>query len=1078
MILKCAKCSYTEPVPTHCNQEMHIEDVEGQEMLVCWMGAGCGKQEIPEHCGESMHAEEGTMPEKTSSQEIADVSKAGKVVCDVCGYETAFPTHCEKPMHIEIKEGKARLVCWMGSSCGEQEIPTHCDRPMKVIEPELKEGSLKCLECGEHHPLPRHCNRPMHLELESDGSLSLVCWMGKGCGHQPIPKHHGSYMITTATPIESSDASENTHKPQQYQDDSVLLAPKFSSDTQKATLGITGMHCAACETTLTKALSSQAGVHSATVNLVTERAQIEFDPSVISIDQMKKAVKDAGYGAFELTKQKKDKTIGEADFKIGGMHCANCQTTIENAINKLPGVSLAAVNLTTERAAVKFDPEQLTTKQIIQAIEKAGYRAMEIDEAWTHDREQQERQREIRLKQNLVIFSLILSIPTLFFNMPMFFGAFYPPVIEEAFFGVLTLRNLLLFALATPVQFISGGQFYQGSYRSLRNKSANMDVLIAIGTSAAYLYSVLTTFVFGGETFFETSALLITFVLLGKYLEAKAKGRTSEAIKKLMGLQAKKATIIKEDNTEMEVPIEMVQVGDVLLVKPGEKIPVDGSIIEGSSTLDESMLTGESIPVHKSKGDQVIGATINKTGSFKFRAEKVGNETALAQIIKLVEEAQTSKAPIQRFADAISAKFVPAVVGIAIFTFVGWMVLFGTGIIPLSVLPPMLVPAATSPFLFSFLGMIAVLVIACPCALGLATPTAIMVGTGKGAENGILIKGGEALEVAHKINTIIFDKTGTLTRGHPQVTDVLTIATELTEDKVLQLAASAERGSEHPLAEAIVTAAKDRNLTLVEPENFEAISGKGITATVEGRLILIGNRKYMLDNQIDLTPWEDQITQLENAGKTTMLVGSHRKLIGVIAAQDTIKEESIKAVQTLQSMGIEVYMLTGDNWRTAQAIAQKANISNIFAEVLPEEKALKVQELQKEGKVVAMVGDGINDAPALAQADIGIAIGSGTDIAMESGEIVLIKDDLMDVVAAIKLSKKTISKIHQNMFWALGYNTAGIPIAMGVLFLLGVFIGLGNAGLLLQPVFASAAMALSSVSVVSNSLLLKRYSPK
>ncbi|MFX0094052.1 MAG: heavy metal translocating P-type ATPase [Candidatus Hodarchaeota archaeon] len=1078
MILKCAKCSYTEPVPTHCNQEMHIEDVDGQKMLVCWMGAGCGKQEIPDHCGQLMHIEEGSMPEKTSPQEMNNDLKAGKLVCDVCSYETAFPTHCERPMHIEIQEGTVKLVCWMGSSCGEQEIPTHCNRPMKVIEPELKEGSLKCLECGEKQPLPKHCNRPMHLELESDGTLSLVCWMGKGCGHQPMPKHHGSYMITTNTPIELSEVSQDTDKREQYQDERVLAAPKFSSETKKVALGLTGMHCAACETTLTNTLSSQAGVHSATVNLITERAQIEFDPSVISIDQMKQAVKNAGYGAFELTKQRIDKRRGEADFKIGGMHCANCQTTIESAINKLPGVSLATVNLTTERAAVKFDSEQLTTKQIIQAIEKAGYRAIEIDETWTQDREQQERVREIRVKQRLLIFSLILSMPTFFFNMPMFFGTFYPPIIEEAFFGVLTLRNLLLFLLATLVQFVSGFQFYQGSYRSLRNRSANMDVLIAIGTSAAYFYSVLTTFVFGGETFFETSALLITFVLLGKYLEAQAKGRTSEAIKKLMGLQAKKATIIKEDNTEMEVPIEMVQVADVLFVKPGEKIPVDGSIIEGSSTIDESMLTGESIPVHKVVGDSVIGSTFNKTGAFKFRAEKVGSETALAQIIKLVEDAQTSKAPIQRFADAVSAKFVPAVVGLAILTFIGWLVLFGIGIVPLSVLPPLLVPVATTPFLFAFLEMIAVLVIACPCALGLATPTAIMVGTGKGAENGILIKGGEALEIAHRIDAVIFDKTGTLTRGHPQVTDIWPTTPELTEEKVLQLVASAERGSEHPLAEAIVTAAKDRKLTLVEPENFEAISGKGITATVEGRPILIGNRKYMVDNQIDLAPWEDKITQFEKAGKTTMLAANHGQLIGIIAAQDTIKDESIHAVQALQSMNVETYMLTGDNWRTAQAIAQKANISNVFAEVLPEDKALKVQELQKSGKVVAMVGDGINDAPALAQADIGIAIGSGTDIAMESGEIVLIKDDLQDVVAAIKLSKKTISKIRQNMFWALGYNTAGIPVAMGLLFLLGVFIGLGNAGLLLQPIFASAAMALSSVSVVSNSLLLKRYSPK
>ncbi len=1073
MILKCVKCSYSEPVPHHCNQEMHSEEVDGREMLVCWMGPGCGKQEIPKHCGELMRIEEGTVSEKTNSTEMDDNTKMGKLVCEVCSQESVFPTHCEQPMHLEVKEGKSSLVCWMGANCGEQEIPIHCDQPMKVIEPEITEGSLKCLECDEQQPIPSHCMRPMHVELENDGTVSLVCWMGKACGQQPMPKHHGNYMITTSIPIKDSEASQKSSL-----DETVLVTPVIQSDTEKVTLGITGMHCAACETTVSKALSSKPGIQSVAVNLVTERAQVEYDPSITSISQMKKAIKDAGYGAFDIGKRKRDKEAGEINLRIGGMHCAACQTTVENAINKIPGVNLAAVNLTTERAAVKFDPEIVDARQIIQAVEQAGYRAAEIDEAWTQDREQQERQKEIRLKQRLLIFSIIFTIPTFFLNMPMFFGAFYPPILEISLIGSLTLRNFLLFLFATPVQFIAGSQFYQGSYRSLKNKSANMDVLIALGTSAAYFYSILTALFFGGETFFETSAMLITFVLVGKYLEANAKGRTSEAIKKLMGLQAKKATIIKKDNSEIEIPIEMVQVGDTVLVKPGEKIPVDGRIVEGGSTIDESMLTGESIPIHKTVGDQVIGATINKTGSFKFRAEKVGSETALAQIIKLVEDAQTSKAPIQRFADAVSARFVPIVVSVAILTFLGWIVLFGTGVISLNVLPPFFMPVATNPFLFSFLSMISVLVIACPCALGLATPTAIMVGTGKGAENGILIKGGEALEIAHKIDAIIFDKTGTLTKGRPEVTDTIVTVKDYTEDAVLRLAASAERGSEHPLAESVIKAAKNKGLTLVEPENFEAISGKGITATVEGQVILIGNRKYMVENQIDLTVCEEQITQLENAGKTVMLVANQDQLVGIIAAQDTLKEESKKAVRALQNMGIEVYMLTGDNWRTAQAIAQNANISNVFAEVLPQDKALKVKELQESGKVVAMVGDGINDAPALAQADIGIAIGSGTDIAMESGEIVLIKDDLRDVVAAIKLSKKTISKIRQNMFWALGYNSAGIPIAMGVFFLFGILIGLGNTGLLLQPMFASAAMALSSVSVVTNSLLLKRYSPK
>ncbi|WP_278244300.1 copper-translocating P-type ATPase [Caldisalinibacter kiritimatiensis] len=592
--------------------------------------------------------------------------------------------------------------------------------------------------------------------------------------------------------------------------------------------------------------------------------------------------------------------------------------------------------------------------------------------------------------------------------------------------------------LATPVQFIIGYRFYKGAYHSLKGGGANMDVLVAIGTSAAYFYSLYNVLVGIPHYYFESSAVIITLILLGKMLEAIAKGKTSEAIKKLIGLQAKTARVIR-NGEEQDIPVEEVVEGDVVIVRPGEKIPVDGKIIEGNSSVDESMLTGESIPVDKRKGDEVVGSTINKHGTFKFTATKVGKDTVLAQIIKLVEEAQGSKAPVQRLADKISGVFVPTVVSISIITFIAWYLVTGN-------------------FTNALISSVAVLVIACPCALGLATPTAIMVGTGKGAENGILIKGGEYLEKAHSIDTIVFDKTGTITKGEPEVTDIISFAKD--EDTVLTLAASAEKGSEHPLGEAIVKRAKEKEIEFKEIENFEAIPGKGIQAVIEGKTIYVGNRKLMIEKDIEIDNIEQDISKLEQEGKTAMLVSVSDKVIGIIAVADTIKEGSKEAIQQLRDMGVEIYMLTGDNQRTANAIAKEVGIKNVIAEVLPENKAEKIEELRNQGKRVGMVGDGINDAPALTIADVGFAIGTGTDIAMEAADITLMKGNLKDIVASIELSRKTMRTIKQNLFWAFAYNTAGIPLA---------------AFGFLSPMIAGAAMALSSVSVVSNSLRLKRY---
>lgn len=707
------------------------------------------------------------------------------------------------------------------------------------------------------------------------------------------------------------------------------------------------------------------------------------------------------------------------DLNVSGMHCQSCVVLVEKSLTKTEGIESAVVNLTTERATVEFDPKILDENKIIDVIKNRGYGAEISTGEHFHDHE------EIgKLKRKLAI-SAVFAIPVFLIGM----------IFMEAF-GVYT--GYILWALSTPVQFYVGSQFYKGTWTALKNKSANMDTLVAMGTSAAYFYSIYAVLSGNGHQYFEASAVLITLVVLGRYLEAKAKGKTSDAIKKLIGLSPKTATVVR-DGKEIKIPVDEVIVGDIVIVKPGEKIPVDGVIISGYSSIDESMVTGESIPVEKKKGDHVIGATINKHGSFRFKATKVGANTTLSRIIKLIEDAQRSKAPIQRFADRISSYFVPAVILIAISSFSIWYFILGSG------------------FSFALIISVAVLVIACPCALGLATPTAIMVGTGKGASNGILIKGGEALETAQKIEYVILDKTGTITKGEPEVTDIVPVYGK--KDDILQIAASIEKVSEHPLADAIVAAAK--KIKLKDPKDFHAIPGHGVTAKLGNKKYYLGNEKLMNKNKINISSIRDQLNSFESDGKTAMILAENKRVIGIIAVADTIKETSAKAVKMLKENGIEVYMITGDNKRTAKAIADQVGIENFFAEVLPEDKADYVKKLQEKGKV-AMIGDGINDAPAIAQADIGIAMGSGTDVAMETGDIVLMKDDLVDVAKAIKLSKMTMAKIKQNMFWALFYNVLGIPIAAGVLY-----------PLLLNPMIAGGAMAMSSVSVVTNSLLLR-----
>jgi len=713
------------------------------------------------------------------------------------------------------------------------------------------------------------------------------------------------------------------------------------------------------------------------------------------------------------------------------MHCAACAAGLESDLKKLPGIQSAAVNIATEKAAVEYDPTVLSQRDLQKAVERAGFQAVLPGASDTEKLARQKESADLRLR---VIISFTLAVPT-----------FVLMVIPFPDMGII---NWVALALATPVQFIIGAQFYSGAFKALRNGRASMDTLIALGTSAAYIYSLLVVLgVLEGKLYFDSAALIISIILLGRWLEARAKGHTSEAIKKLAGLQAKTAGIIL-NGVEIQIPVEEVAVDNIVVVRPGEKIAVDGLIVEGYSSLDESMLTGESLPVEKKVGDLVTGATLNINGYFKFRATRVGEDTALAQIIKLVEAAQGSKAPIQRLADKVAGVFVPVVLAIALLTFLGWYLL------------------GAQSFIFALTAFIAVLVIACPCALGLATPAAIMVGTGKGAQNGILFKNAEALETACRVKTLVFDKTGTLTQGRPLVTDIVTAA-GFAEAELLTVAAGVEKGSEHPLGKAILEEAHKRQLIIrASPEQFEAIAGRGIRAVLEGREVLLGNRNLMLENGLAVQALEKESDRLERQGKTVLWAASQRQPVGLIALADTLKESSGQAVSRLREMGIRVIMITGDNRRTAEAIGGQAGISEILAEVLPQDKAAEIKKLQAAG-VVAMVGDGINDAPALAQADMGIAMGSGTDIALETGDIVLVKNDLRDVVKAIELSRYTLRKIKQNLFWAFIYNSLGIPIAAGVLY--------PFTALQLNPVIAAAAMGFSSISVLSNSLWMNRY---
>jgi Cu+-exporting ATPase len=819
-----------------------------------------------------------------------------------------------------------------------------------------------------------------------------------------------------------------------------------SKKSEKARLHVTGMTCTTCARTIGKGLAETHGVKQANVNFASEEVSLDYDPNKVNLAKIKDTIQQLGYGV--ATK----KSI----FPVSGMTCASCVARVESALSGVPGVVSVSVNLASEKATVEYT-EDMRVADLQKAARDAGYDLG--PEAETLEDVTTASQRGIRAVRNRLIVAIVLGL------LIMTLG-FISTVMRQPY------MPYVLWALATPVQFWAGWRFYRGMWGALRHRTADMNTLIAVGTSAAYFYSVVAVLFPGLFTaagvephlYFDTSALIIALILLGRYLETRARGQTSEAIKRLIGLNPKTAVVIR-DGEEKEISVEEVQVGDTIVVRPGERIAVDGVVRQGYSSVDESMITGESIPVDKKVGDEVIGATINKTGSFQFEATRVGKDTTLARIIRLVDEAQGSKAPIQRLADVIASYFVPAVIGIALVTFMIWYFVGPQ-------------PALT----LAILNFVAVLIIACPCALGLATPTAIMVGTGKGAENGILFRSGESLERAHQINTVLLDKTGTLTRGEPAVTDVLAVASS-SEEEVLRLAASAERVSEHPLAQAIVKAASEKQLKTSRASDFVALPGLGIEASVGGKKIMLGNLRLMKERGISLNGLSKKADKLFSEGKTVMFLNLAGEAIGIIAMADTLKPNAREAVQAIQQMGIETVMITGDNRRTAEAIGREAGIKRVLAEVLPEHKAEEVKKLQ-DGRVVAMVGDGINDAPALAQADVGIAIGTGTDVAMETGEVTLIRGDLMGIVTAITLSKRTMQIIRQNLFWAFAYNVVLIPVAAGMLYLVfshtGVPAGLrfifGDYGFL-NPIMAAAAMAASSITVVSNSLRLRRFKP-
>ncbi len=810
---------------------------------------------------------------------------------------------------------------------------------------------------------------------------------------------------------------------------------------------VTGMTCSACSAAVQRTVSKMEGVSQAEVNLATETLRVSFDENNVDFNKLQAAVERAGYGLVE------PQGLKRAELGVDGMTCASCSSAVERALKKLDGVSEPSVNLATNRAAFSYDPTKVKLTQVREAITKAGYTPMDLATEDTRDAEQEKREKALRLMRFRLITAIIFSAPILYIAMAHMFPKLGVPL--PAFMNPHTFPLVFAFVqllLTIPV-LIAGGRFFRVGLKTLIKGSPNMDTLVAIGTGSAFLYGVYATVLiylgdlgFAQHLYFESAAVVITLVMLGKYLEAVSKSKTSEAIKKLMNLRPQTAVIVK-DGIEMTVALDEVSVGDVVLVRPGAAIPVDGTVLDGASSVDESMLTGESLPVEKQPGSPVTGGSINGEGMLHFTVTRVGDDTALSKIIHLVEEAQGRKAPIAKLADIISGYFVPAVLGVAVLAAVIWALV-------------------GKDFNFVLNIFVTVLVIACPCALGLATPTAIMVGTGKGAELGVLIKGGEALETTHSINAVVLDKTGTITQGKPELTDIVRYTAE-EEASVLTLTASAERGSEHPIARAIVNAAQARNLSLLEPEQFRAIPGRGIEAVVGGRRVLAGSAKLLVENNVDISGSTADALRLSGAGKTLMYIAIDSALYSLMAAADAVKPTSRAAVQQLKSLGLEVYMLTGDNAATAKAVAETVGIDHVLSDVLPDGKSLEVQKLQSQGKRVAMVGDGINDAPALVQADVGMAIGTGTDVAVESADVVLMRGDLSAVSAAVALSRATIRNIRQNLFWAFAYNVIGIPFAAGVFYAFG--------GPLLTPVFAGAAMALSSVSVVTNALRLKRF---